>query len=139
MYALLVVVGGELLIGVTLIAVAVVVLVLTVLDEVNADLVVVLDLIRVADLVAHTTGCALRFAVEYWRAAQVIDDFHLGCHAVQALVFAALVLAVRDGFDAHVFVLGKVVPVDALETLAITVVVATIGDFLNAFRVISAG
>jgi len=110
-----------------------------VIDDVHADLVVVLDLVLVARLVAHPAGCALHFAVEYWRAAQVIDDFHIGIHAVQAFIFAALVLAVRDFFDAHVFVLRKEVPFDALETHAVTVVVVTVGDFQNTFRVISAG
>lgn len=116
----------------TVVAVAVVVLVLTVRDDVHADLVVVLDLLRVAHLHALAACGAVHLAVEDRRAAQVLGDFHVGVDAVDALVLAALVLAVRDGRDAHVFVLGQEVAVDALEAHPVAVLVAAVGDFRHA-------
>jgi len=108
------------------VACAVVVVVRAFLDDVHADLVVVLDLFRVADLRAFATLLALHFAVLDRLAAQVVGDLHLVSFAVETCARALLVLAVVDGLDAHVLVLGELVAVHALQAIPVAVVVVAV-------------
>lgn len=83
-YAYTCIVLCDLVTIVTVVAIPVVELVGTVIDDINADLIVVLDLPGVAYLSAYTTGCAINFAILDWSTAKVIGDFHVGAFAVHA-------------------------------------------------------
>lgn len=109
-----VVVCGDFVVGFALVARPVVELVRTVFDDVDADSIVVLNLVYAADLQAtFSAGVSLDFAVLDWCTADVIGDFHVVTLAVEARPRALLVYAVRYSSDAHVLVLCKVLPVEA--------------------------
>jgi len=88
---------------VTLVACTVVVVVCAVRDFLDADVVFILNVANVADLLATAfAGVRVHFAVLDRRAAQVVLDFHVGVHAVQAGPGTLVVYATVDGLYAHV-------------------------------------
>lgn len=115
----------------TIVARTVVLLVFTIRDYIYADIIVILYLANHAFLLAITAGITVHLTVVDFRTALVIGDFHVGIFAVEAGARALLVYAVVNGWDTHVRVLCKVVPVEAFQTLAVTVVVVAVGDCIN--------
>lgn len=114
-------------------AVAVVVLVLAVWDFFDAHFVVVFNVALVA--FHHAALCTRRTldpAVGDFRTAGVVCDLGVLSLAVQARARALLVDAVVDRGDTDVFVLGEVLAVVAVQTLAVTVVLVAVGYFGHA-------
>lgn len=102
-----VIVNRELPTILTVVADAVVVLVLAVRDDFHADLVVILDLVVFALLTATFCACVgIYCAVFDFRTANVVGDFDLVCLAVLAMACTLVVDTVVNCFDAHVFVLS---------------------------------
>lgn len=126
---LVLIVHGNFVPIITIVACTIVMLVGTMRNWVDTDFVVVLNFTLIADLCALPASFRVDRAVRDLRAACVILDFHLGRFAVEARPRALLVLAVGDGLHAYVPVLCKVLAVKALEAVAVAVVVAAVGDF----------